>query len=169
MIDAAAKRICHAQETASLCARCGNAIGKTEPVWRQRISYWRGLSHRVAPHCADCKSEYRSFWDHPRACEGCGRDVFHELNLISHRRTFCCENCERPVRAAEARRRRTEARGATRTCQCCGETFEPSRADARFCCASCKQRAYRARVTDNKSVARDANESRNADGREAAQ
>jgi hypothetical protein len=42
-----------------------------------------------------------------------------------------------------------------RTCESCGQTFEPARTDALFCSAACRQRAYRRRggVTDNPGAA----------------
>jgi hypothetical protein len=32
-----------------------------------------------------------------------------------------------------------------KVCQCCGETFDATRTDAKFCGGACKQRAYRQR------------------------
>jgi hypothetical protein len=40
--------------------------------------------------------------------------------------------------------------GTTRPCETCGQSFEATRADAKYCSATCKQAAYRERrVTDN--------------------
>jgi len=40
-------------------------------------------------------------------------------------------------------------RKSTRQCETCGNAFESARADARFCSATCRQRAHRNAVTDN--------------------
>ncbi len=53
--------------------------------------------------------------------------------------------------------RRIDAASAreTRSCESCGQAFEPARTDALFCSAACRQRAYRRRwgVTDNSDAA----------------
>jgi hypothetical protein len=53
--------------------------------------------------------------------------------------------------------RRIDAASAreTRSCESCGQTFEPARTDALFCSAACRQRAYRRRggVMDNPGAA----------------
>ena len=53
--------------------------------------------------------------------------------------------------------RRIDAASAreTRSCESCGQTFEPARTDALFCSAACRQRAYRRRggVTDSPGAA----------------
>jgi len=156
-MPATRERIWLAQKAGSHCAGCGKAIGAGNPVWRWRTFVGRGFlggwRRTVAPHCAKCPKGGRIF-QLPAVCEGCGRDVYQHLDYVSHRRTFCCEQCEAKVRTQEARTRRAEARGATRICQLCREHFEPTRADAKFCTARCKQTAYRRRrVMDNKSHA----------------
>jgi hypothetical protein len=40
------------------------------------------------------------------------------------------------------------SRSVTRKCKACGAKFRPARADARYCSAGCRQRAYRARAAD---------------------
>src|SRR5262249_7721198 len=54
------------------------------------------------------------------------------------------KNTMNKVRLAHDRARRRDRRG-THDCQMCGETFEPTRTDAKFCSAACKQKAYRKR------------------------
>jgi hypothetical protein len=75
----------------------------------------------------------------PRPCVVCGRR-FAWIGR-PNRRT-CSEECVRR-RRNRARRVRHEAR----TCQNCGGTFTPSRADARHCSGRCRMRALRARQT----------------------
>ena len=43
--------------------------------------------------------------------------------------------------------RRRRARGEL-TCACCGKTFDPVRADARFCSNACRQKSYRQRAAE---------------------
>jgi hypothetical protein len=140
-----------------------------EPVWCRRYAYTIApfrLRYGIAPYCTDCNgtnSEFPVVYQWPSACEGCGRTVYRRLDRRYYRRTFCCKQCERQVRAAEARRYRAEVRGATRICQACGETFEPTRSDAKFCTIACKQKAYRRRVTDTNCMSAMTIESRNAE------
>jgi hypothetical protein len=161
-------RIIHnAQMTCAQCARCGSVLTADAPVWRDYFKQGRGVfggtQWTVAPVCERCRSKWREYRD-PRPCENCGRNVHQQNNLRSHRRTFCCEDCKKVVSIAAARRRRADARGARRC-----ETFEPPRADGRFCSSACRQRAYRRRraATDDKSVSCVACVSRNADALES--
>jgi hypothetical protein len=39
-----------------------------------------------------------------------------------------------------------------RICRSCNQPFEPARSDAKYCSPSCRQAAYRSRVTDNPSA-----------------
>ncbi len=140
------------------CAHCRRQLHKDEPVWRQRTILGRGLFGWrivVAPFCEQCKSKYRDFCS-ARPCASCGRPV-HNSERRSHRqRTYCSDECRRRhqsnYQAAIARQCRAEARGPSRACVECREHFEPTRADAQFCSARCKQKAYRKRVTVTKDV-----------------
>jgi hypothetical protein len=155
----------NAAKTCTQCAKSGCTLTAGVPVWRTRLPlgygpFGRGQT-KVAV-CAQCVSKWRKF--RPAApCEGCGRPVHQEASYRSHRRTFCCEACERTARSTAARERRADARG-TRQCETCGETFEPTRTNARFCSSPCRQRAYRQRiaVTDDECRASAAIVSRNA-------
>jgi hypothetical protein len=159
----------NAQETCSQCASCGRALSAGAPIWRQDLSLGPGIFGRwrytVAPVCEQCCSEYTDF-RLPCPCEGCGRPVHQQADARFRYHLFCCEKCEQAARATAARQRRSDARG-TRSCETCGETFEPTRADSRFCSSACRQRAYRNRktVTGNESERRLASDSRNAGGR----
>jgi hypothetical protein len=65
----------------------------------------------------------------PRLCKKCKADDRRAVN----RRT-----------AARRKEDRTLAR-KPRRCEICGELFQPSRDDARFCCDAHRQQAYRQR------------------------
>ena len=136
------------------CVRCGRQLTATEPVWRKQTTRGRGFfggtRWTVALFCEPCAplSDYR-YWS-AKPCEGCARVVHNVIDGRRRRHTYCCEGCELRQRQALMRQRRAEARGATKVCACCGETFEPVRADAVFCSGVCRQKAYRRRVTDRK-------------------
>jgi hypothetical protein len=66
-------------------------------------------------------------------------------------RTYCwpCGNEAELARQRELRAPQRELRArrrANRTCQGCGATFTPGRADGRFCSNKCRQAAYRQRA-----------------------
>jgi len=58
---------------------------------------------------------------------------------------------ERRLRGRNQADQSSEAMGF-RDCVVCGEAFAPTRADAKYCSAVCRQTAYRRRVTDNGGV-----------------
>jgi hypothetical protein len=161
------RNIRNAQNDASVCAKCSRKIAASEPVWRQRFDLGYGLfgggwGTTVAPVCSSCKDEHELFDDAAKPCAGCGRPVHNLTYSVYYRRfTFCSEVCRPKALAAYGRNRRCEARG-DRPCEGCGETFKPTRTDARFCSVACKQRAYRQRVTDDVCVTGDGHKKRNA-------
>jgi hypothetical protein len=137
-----------AAKTCGQCAKCGNTLPVDTPVWRQHLrphgrGVFGGARCVVAPVCERCRSDEKEFRG-PRPCENCGRAVHQEYSRHRYRRTFCCQLCERAVRVAAAKQERSDAR-SPRQCEC-GETFEPTRADAQFCSSRCRQRAYRKRT-----------------------
>lgn len=140
------------------CPKCKRALQADEPIWRVRmrrpgrtIFGLPRMKTSIEPICRQCASEcvdLREYSSGP--CANCGRVVHDAAWRFSRRYRYCCHHCEltdQSARAASAaRQRRAEARGPSRACVECGETFEPSRADARFCSARCKQKAYRRRA-----------------------
>jgi hypothetical protein len=155
----------NAQRACVHCAMCGCTLSAESPIWRQPLylgpGFFGGHSYTVAPVCERCRADRREFRG-AKSCENCARPVHQELNFRSHRRTFCCRTCEATVRIAEQKQQRSDARG-TRQCETCGETFEPTRADARFCSSPCRQRAYRRRVTAVCCLSGRTSNSRNAE------
>ena len=141
-----------AQATAEHCAKCQRPLKPGDPVWRASLSLGRnilgGWQTCIAPVCGDCRSD----WDRYRSalrCEGCRRPV-HDLEWRPRASCFCSERCAAVARAARARHERRLAR-SSRSCERCGQTFEPKRADAKFCSVACKQAAYRRRAEQLKS------------------
>jgi hypothetical protein len=139
------------------CVVCWTPFAPGQRVYRE-LRFGRDL----APVCEGCRSQYQSH-DAGSSCDGCGRIVHNPANNRRRRRTFCCAKCKIATRSREKHARVVETRG-TRECQQCGETFEPARADAKFCSLACKQKHYRRRVTDAVFAQVDANSSRNGHG-----
>jgi hypothetical protein len=127
-----------------------------------------GFHNRDAPegryypacHCID-SDEGKRKWMRPEPCTFCGRIVANDDETANpwrftkdwsyfgchtpHVRVFCSEQCRRSVRRVEAKAQRIAARAnAVRSCETCHREFS-GRADARYCCAACRQAAYRRR------------------------
>jgi len=170
MINETLRKLRNAASTGKSCGGCGRDFQPNEPVWRIRHNTGLGFfggSTIIAPFCGQCARRYRRHDCLSEPCEGCGRAV-RNTEWGNRRHIYCSEacakGCEVRRHSAIARDRRAEARGRTRICAECGETFEPARADTRFCSGVCKQRAYRKRVTLSKNDGCYLFESRNADG-----
>jgi hypothetical protein len=137
------------------CAFCARDLQPDEPVWRRRIG--RSGSYIVTPVCDNCNDRAcaglsRNEVVPASPCEACGRPVHQMERRRTRRHVYCCDQCKANGEAGIARERRATARGSTRPCADCGEHFEPTRADVRFCSGACKQRAYRKRVTLRKAT-----------------
>jgi hypothetical protein len=140
----------NAQRTCS-CAKCGCTLPPDAPVGREGFPVKPRFGGRVwymrVPVCERCISKPSvSQNQKPCPCEHCQRPIrIGEHGWSRGWRLFCCEKCESAVRVKEARERRATRHGP-RPCQTCGETFEPTRAAARYCSSPCRQRAYRRRT-----------------------
>jgi hypothetical protein len=168
-------RLKEAAHHGKICGDCGRKLRDGEPVWRERkctgVFVICGIRFRptaFAPFCAECRSEDLKAWTFGE-CETCGRLVYYTERPRGHRRwAFCCDDCQSQhqsaYQAAIARQRRAEARGPSRPCLECGEHFEPTRADAKFCSGRCKQKHYRHALRLANGGHCDAFESRNAVG-----
>jgi len=100
--------------------------------------------------CGDCKAENNRLAAALRRCTTCAPAMVKALDELwqegSRTETF-----ERSVSVIyprdKARWLRTHPcrhRAQKRECQSCGDSFTPKRSDARFCSATCRQRAHRA-------------------------
>jgi hypothetical protein len=136
----------NAQRTCGTCAKCGTTLPPRAPVWREPVPFVPDNVYSrttIAPVCERCKSEWRYFFP-PKPCMTCERPV-HNLDTDRLREwVVCCEACLSAARAQEARRWRHLDRDS-RDCEHCGDSFEPTRTDARFCSSACRQSAYRER------------------------
>jgi hypothetical protein len=134
------------------CGLCDETFAESAVIYRRSVVYppsggvfaWATV---VAPACETCASLDHIPYLEPVPCQGCGRLVCNETSYRDRRRITCSERCATKALYAEYRHRRAEARG-TRVCPICNETFEPPRADAKFCSSPCRQKAYRRHVTD---------------------
>lgn len=109
------------------CRTCGDVIEAYEPYTRLP---WGDF-------CAACRP-----LDEVRACRQCGRRF---VGLTASAR-ICSLRCEYRRNAARRVRQRRQAR-QDRSCARCGSRFEASRGDAVYCSSSCRQAAYRKRVS----------------------
>lgn len=72
-------------------------------------------------------------------CKGCGRVFYTNIET----KKYCSYSlCGNRGYQKELKWRRKFAR-TNRTCQTCGNPFTPKRADAKYCCNACRQKAYR--------------------------
>jgi hypothetical protein len=83
----------------------------------------------------------------PVDCETCRRPVHTPRDYRYRTRSFCSDRC-RALDQAKAKKVAREQGRAPRQCASCFDTFEPTRADAIYCCGACRQKEYRQRVTD---------------------
>ena len=158
-----------AELNGSVCEECEVEIGPAAPLWRiwSRVptAPYRGRWCLVT-HCEPCGRELRERFgrriDLPNGrilyigdrrywleteCEECERQLVFGV-VGRRRRLFCCRRCANRLRVRPHNARRAERRAAAReglTCAVCDTTFNPSRSDARYCSAACRQRAYRRR------------------------
>jgi hypothetical protein len=138
------------------CAGCGHFFEDGDVVYRKRREPDRWSRDRsLKGFCRGCVSKWHPSWleqaHKPLPCAGgCGvlvSDWFEDRYLperppgerFVRAVTTCSSHCTE--QAHNARRRKS----APTSCAGCGETFTPKRADARYCAAACKQRAYRKR------------------------
>ena len=132
------------------CQKCNRKMTADEPVYHQFINVWNGYQ-MICTACETAMAEanaangLRKFppWLSPRPCCRCSRPVFRDRPPRKGTRHFCCSNeCRQAVQNARHRRKRPRAR-AELQCGSCSQLFTPSRRDAKFCSAACKQRAHR--------------------------
>jgi hypothetical protein len=75
----------------------------------------------------------------------CNRPIFFNIMVRKSVRYIACSRECRQTLHNEAYRRRHRRLAIKVSCKACGEAFTPKRADAAYCSAACKQRAYRGR------------------------
>ncbi len=91
---------------------------------------------------------------YPTICQRCGSD-FMGAKLSK----WCSDTCY--SLAHQARRKERELARRQKVCGNCGTGFQATRRDAAYCGSSCRQAAYRNRVTDKPSGKIATTESRN--------
>lgn len=91
------------------------------------------------PPCAVCNRP--RFW----------RDFIDWMDTVpKYLALYCSPECRRVLRAEHARARRAEAAAArpARDCDRCGQSYIPTRTDARYCSTRCRVAAHRARAAE---------------------
>jgi len=102
-----------------------------------RVTDDRGRSTATMP------SRDKAFDPLNMRCRECGRSGFRWWQMHRWRspERMRCQACYERAR----RRKKREARPLI-ACDHCGESFKPTRSDARFCSDRCRQRAHRGSV-----------------------
>ena len=79
------------------------------------------------------------------ACPVCGETIYTQNRLT----VYCSYRCQ--ARANTIRQSERKRMNQDKICLVCLTAFKAKRGDAKYCSAACKQKAYRASVTDNAS------------------
>ena len=143
-------------ERAGLCTRCHAPFGGNMPaiMVRQAVPYMWGLdgnepyvfmsADRWTPVCDACATPSEAAAATTQGdCAVCGQRMVAPPPRRRRRRRFVAPVCSSRCYQRQLRERHRSATQAT--CAACGLAFVAKRADARFCSAACRQRAYRQR------------------------
>jgi hypothetical protein len=143
-----------------VAAKFGPALPSIVHTWdAKRIEGWSPnthrqswpFSHKRVDHwlCLDCARNKHST-EYGIAdtghCENCGREIWH-WDFSQPMPSACCSDCRRMAANKRSRERRRVMHEPV-TCEKCGEMFEPTRSDSRFCSSRCRQKACRTRVRE---------------------
>jgi hypothetical protein len=140
------------------CTRCGEPFGGNATAYmvRERVIceiYYDTVAVTQDGAFAVCdacvKPDEEAGATEPINCEGCGQRMRTSAKVMLYRDYLgwcdplrvCSDRCRQRVR----RRRRKKLRPAIR-CETCDTRFKPTRTDAKFCSAACRQSAYRDRL-----------------------
>ena len=157
------------------CDHCHEPVPDDATIWRVSVGYGcTHPPGAVQSWCAACASRFdprrslppeaenwpedrrqrllRAFaelphnrWHPAQPCERCGRPViFHAVRRIPLH-AVCGDACRYALRLTQARAPPGSRQRPQVVCMTCGRSFPPTRADARFCSAACRQQAYRQR------------------------
>ena len=130
------------QEIISYCHQVLGVREKTPEEWG---AYYKQEAEKEARHQERLKEIYETkdpsyCTVYKKKCPVCGT-VFYTQN---YRRIYDdYYKCSRHQHRKNAKFRRLVDR--VTTCEECGRTFTPKRNGAKYCCAACKQKAYRTR------------------------
>ena len=131
-----------------ICYQCGHVYEPAEPIYYVRVYcyVWATKPFVIVTYCGRCAPQYDC---HEQPCDVCRRPVHRLLEYSHGRHCFCSAVCRRSYYGSLQRDRRQKANN--RECATCGETFQGTRSDSRYCSSACRQRAYRHRqaVTAN--------------------
>src|SRR6478735_1743736 len=125
------------------CEHCLRSLADGETSFRVSLGYVDHYYWRTDE--LNSLSVFHHFRD-PVPCHVCSRPVALTLNRKVPKIVVCSTACRTRYKGAREKRRRMIARVIKRACEHCGETFQPSRSDARYCSSACKQAAWRRRA-----------------------
>jgi hypothetical protein len=141
------------------CETCKRQLTKDKPVYRLFINVWERY-RMVCAACEDQRAKRNTAkglptkyppWRPARLCDHCSRPVVLDRLARKGLRYFVCGNTCRQAMQSATFRREHQRRRVSQHCADCSKPFAPTRADAKFCSAACKQRAHR--QTHRKAVA----------------
>jgi hypothetical protein len=150
------------------CAICQHSFEQNEIIWRvfivllQRRDWpWYGSLSRtgrvLASVCAECRDMARWPQSLPaERCRNCGRQYVMPYAFASAwRYGGCSRACQAEMRRQARNDRRRKQRAAARPqaiCVNCGSSISGRRRGASYCSNACRQRAYRDRARDSRSL-----------------
>lgn len=128
-----------------VCSILGRKVMSPE----EREAYYQEEERKYKERQKRLKEIYetRNSFEHPvykKSCPIC-KTVFYTYNIRKIYDDY--DKCSRYQHRTNAKLRRKWNR--ITKCDECGKSFTPERAGAKYCCAACKQRAYRARKNSN--------------------
>lgn len=120
-------------------------LGIKERTAEEWDTFYREQERKEREHHEYLRGLYETgkYLIYKRKCPVCGVE-FYTWN--SRRIYDDYYKCSRYVHRKNAIEKRKRERFFTE-CQECGRYFTPQRSDARYCCAACKQKAYRHRAS----------------------
>ena len=126
------------------CYGCQCAFRPQETMYKQTITrrVVFGLKRETVSYCESCEPSYWSGRD-GGYCRTCERIVYFREDRRRRRHIFCSDRCKREHYSKEQRDKRLI--GRQKVCDLCDTEFLAPRSDKKFCSATCKQKAYRAR------------------------
>lgn len=125
----------------------------------------RGSRYMTCPECGKVFYRPTEEWGYmmqsARYERGRGRNC-RDYSKAPHR-FFCSYHCYRAAQRVEAEQGERERRSKyhsrtiyTTTCRSCGETFQTTRLNARYCCSGCQKSSANARARARKAAKKEA-------------
>ena len=115
------------------------------------------------PSVPDYPCEACELTDSWHYCTACRTEFDRRWNEKTEKRNTRRREQQRAWYRTRRERERRRCLGHLPRCATCDATFEPKRKDAKYCTPTCRQRAYRRRVTDESRLSGEQRNRRNAE------